>query len=187
MDGILAKAVTSGKLDHVTCHKPVAWRSLDRELVLTYFEWTCAEGHLQVAQWMHNVFNLRIGELRRDNCHTLSLAKSRGHLRMTQWLVNTFNLTLSDIKCCDPYPLYNSCLTGRVDFTQWLIAKYGLSLEDEGGINNAFAEVCVRGHTNMARWLYDVHKPELPSSASSYLIARAHSRSNLGLVQLLCK
>jgi hypothetical protein len=60
-----------------------AWRHIG-------FKSAWAGGHLAIAKWLHETFQLTAGDVCRDNHFACRMAISRGHPAVAHWIMDTF-------------------------------------------------------------------------------------------------
>jgi hypothetical protein len=115
----------------------------------------CAEGLLEIAEWLTNRFNLT-AVARGDN--TLNLLESlreaceNGRLDVAKWLVTTFRITANDLSEFehDNEIFIGACKLGNLGIAQWFAATFHLSVDC---VSTAAYEARAGGHSAVVEWL----------------------------------
>ena len=82
--------------------------------------WACMNGHLAVAQWLTDRFQLTTDDARAQNNGAFRGACGHGHLEMAQWLTDRFQLTAEDARADNNYALRWACWNRHLAVAQWL-------------------------------------------------------------------
>eukprot|EP00039_Didymoeca_costata_P015615 m.268933 g.268933 ORF g.268933 m.268933 type:complete len:456 (-) comp16257_c0_seq2:3816-5183(-) len=113
---------------------------------------SCANGYLEVAQWLTTTFRLTRDEARPSYALTKSCEK--GHLRVAKWLTAAFNLGPDDARSDENCAFRRSCEFGHLAVAQWLTTTFKLGAHDAKAENvYALTKSCENGHLNIAQWL----------------------------------
>lgn len=113
MEVLLYRSARSGDLSQVTKYSAADWHKYKKEAA-EHLLWSCSYGHLQVAQWLHNIFSLTPDEARAHNNDALYWACANGHLNVGRWLHTTFGLTATDARTRHNQILFMACEGGRM-------------------------------------------------------------------------
>ena len=94
--------------------------------------WACRRGHLAVAQWLTERFQLTADDVRVNDNEALRWACRRGHLAVAQWLTERFQLTADDARAEDNWALLWTCHNGHLPVVQWLTERFQLTADEIG-------------------------------------------------------
>jgi hypothetical protein len=116
----------------------------------------CHNGHLAVAQWLVERFDLSAEDARAHGNEALRYACLAGNLNVAQWLAERFHLTAHDVRTHNNFALRTACHSGRLELAQWLAKRFELNVDDARANNNeALRWTCDGGHSDVAQWLAD--------------------------------
>jgi hypothetical protein len=112
----------------------------------------CKHGHLEVAQWLTDRFQLTADDARAYNNEALRVACKHGYLEVAQWLTDWFQLTTADARADDNGALRWSCGNGHLEVAQWLTDRFQLTADDARAWQiEALREACGNGHLEVAQ------------------------------------
>jgi hypothetical protein len=80
----------------------------------------CGGGHLELAQWLVDVFAYDPADVRTNQNCVFRGACARGQLAAAQWLVQRFRLGPEDVNDCEGAALRRACADAHVATVQWL-------------------------------------------------------------------
>jgi hypothetical protein len=128
--------------------------ALARDLGRRSLRAACANGRVEVAQWLACRFSLGADDVRLDRCGALRDACCGGHLKAARWLAATFDLGTSDARAANDRALRRACRGGHLKVAQWLAGAFAFraSRKDTSALP-ALREACAHGHLAVARWL----------------------------------
>ena len=115
--------------------------------------WTCANGHLEVARWLQQTFQLTVTDARAGGNCALRGACEHGHLEVARWLQQTFQLTADDAQACDNYALRWACEFGHLEVVRWLQQTFQLDPYAVQAACNLQWERTSRDRLEVIRWL----------------------------------
>ncbi len=131
----------------------------------------CAHGHLAVAMWLVDRFDLTsihacpprafLVRSRTESTtvslgayYTLQCACWNGHLAVVQWFVDRFYISEDEIRADSNYALRYACYGGHLAVVQWLVSRFDLTADDIRVYNNwALSFACNNGHLTLVKWL----------------------------------
>ena len=107
----------------------------------------CEKGHIKIAEWLTNEFQLTINDVRSNNNYILTLTCWWGRFETAQWLVKKFCFTVDDIRISNDIVLLWVCIGNHKKIAEWLLNDY---YEVETALqlskNSTFS-------SNMRKWL----------------------------------
>jgi hypothetical protein len=133
----------------------------DDKMILSYakkgFSFCCYEGHLQSAKWLYYIGNIQESIRCINEESIFSNICILGHVEIVKWLYSLENPTIQILSTLHyEVIIYNSC---NVDILKWL---YSLDIVDSKIFyDNLFYSSCIRGKTEIAKWLYTVFRSEI--------------------------
>jgi hypothetical protein len=113
--------------------------------------WACAAGHLHVAAWLVEKFDLcnpEDGRVR-DN-EILRTACADGSLDVAMWVVETYQLVEDDARTGGNAPLRHACASGDAALVEFLLGTFRMCRQDvveADGVAHAY----LAGHAGLAR------------------------------------
>jgi hypothetical protein len=90
---------------------------------LAFFQLACEHGSLDIAKWLHTIFELTTEDIRASNNLALSLASGNGHFLVVNWLRTTFALTDEDASSVGTLTLCRGTVNYCVNLGKKFIAK----------------------------------------------------------------
>jgi hypothetical protein len=123
------------------------------------FSSSCAEGHIDVAQWLaRHTFDLRLSfkavKAGATELEALRASCTNGHLAVAKWLTSAFRVTDADARSLKNAALRGSCANGHLAVAKWLVRTFGLTDDDiHTNGNEALRVSCKNGHLAVAQWL----------------------------------
>ena len=130
--------------------------TIESNKYVIYFSRCCEHGHLAVAQWLVERFELTAEDVKSKDNWVLRMSCSCGHLEVAQWLAVHFNLTARDARSYNNHALHMSCSHGHLEVAQWLTKTFGLTAEDaRSNRNYALWKSCEHGHIAVVQWLVE--------------------------------
>lgn len=143
------------------------------------FEECCFMGHLSVAQWLYDNYDIDI--YNNDNAAFDSCIAS-GHLPVLQWL---YGLGVYDIHMYADEAFRSSCRHGHLDMAKWI---YSLGKVDIHPFEEeVFRLSCANGHLHTAQWLYhlDETRPINIHARDDYAFCKSCANGHLSVAQWL--
>lgn len=99
--------------------------------------YTCYYGHLHVAQWLVEHFNLNIDDIRSNDNFILRKICDNGHIDILKWVIENFDITINDLRTNNNYALRWSFINGHFDIVDYLFSKFNFKDSDCTPINYA--------------------------------------------------
>jgi len=90
----------------------------------------CEYGHLAVAQWLVERFQLTAADARTCNNEALRGACENGHLAVARWLTERFQLTADDARAINNHALRWARCLGHSDVVHWLKTEFDITQEE---------------------------------------------------------
>lgn len=153
MMDILLEAAKTGILTEVQKYDKAEWRG-HRQQAIKFITEICLNGHLNVAMWLQETFDLTCAEARMGCNNALQCACSNGHLHVARWLHQTFSLNAEDAKMVNNLALRWACRGGHLSTAQWLQKTFGMTAENIGPVRNYLLQwPRENGHHHVVQWL----------------------------------
>ena len=86
------------------------------------FQWACANGHLDIAKWMCQVFSINVSA---DDKFAFTYACASGHLKIAKWLVNKHSI---NIHANNESAFAQACANARANVVTWFEQELGSSM-----------------------------------------------------------
>lgn len=123
------------------------------------FEMACAEGHLELAQWLWSLEEVQ-GLHEGSKYQAFRWACMGGQLVLAQWLLSQFGPEIRrrflGAQFSEPFKM--ACRFGHLAVAQWLW-DVGDDIGQRvcwGGLIYGFKAACSEGHMDTAQWLWDL-------------------------------
>lgn len=148
----------------------------------------CENGHLDIAKYLHEVFNYTSENVRSDQNRALHKACINGHLPVVQWLVENFGLGVGDMSDNNCYGMIGACKNNHIKMVEWLYNNFK-QLFDTLDNNRAslLQHACVNGHLHLAKMLYANIDVVLNEEYIHSLLLFSSVSGNVELVQWVCR
>ena len=98
-----------------------------RDTMLQIFKWCCGDGHLEVAKWIHQTFQISGREALVDYNYAFKVSCENGHLEVAQWLHQTFQITREEGLVYNNFAFRWSCQEGYLRVARFV---YTITRED---------------------------------------------------------
>jgi len=117
----------------------------------------CLNGHLEVAKWLVNNFELTVVDAKSENNQAFRWTCRSGHLEVAKWLVDTFDLTITDAKSDDNHAFRCACFNGHFKVMKWLVDTFEITITDIRSCRNthAFCYACNFQHLEFLQFLIE--------------------------------
>ena len=123
-----------------------------KEDMVNAFQAACRNGHLLLAQWMAEAYDLDKDEAMAGGCLGLGLACKHGHLHVAQWLTAKFDLGKAHAAAGGHAAKRGSCANGHLEVVQWLSEQFKFTVQDIRIHDaEAFRNCCKNGHLATAK------------------------------------
>ena len=96
-----------------------------------YFQWACMYGHLDIAKWIHNKFNITEEEVKAENNWAFRFACMYGHLDVAKWLHKTFHVTDQEARMVNNFAFKWACWRKHYRVIRWMKETFDLELTPE--------------------------------------------------------
>lgn len=168
MNYLLGAAARNGDLSALAQYSAQSWQPYRKEAVHCLLH-ACDNGHLAVAQFIHNLFKFTRKEAKSDSNFAFRWACASGHLLIAQWLHATFEITRDELKMKSTHAFYGACRNNKLAIIQWLYRTFHLTADDVHTLNNyPFRVAYACGHTHIIQWLCITYKFPLPTNYAKW-------------------
>jgi hypothetical protein len=127
---------------------------LSKESKNSLFLSSCANRHLEVAQWLWSISNEMI-DIHADSEYAFRWSCENGYLEVAQWLWSISN-EIIDIHAEDEWAFRWSCQQGYLEIAQWLWSISNRTIDIYAKNEWAFRMSCINGHLEVAQWLRSI-------------------------------
>ena len=143
------------------------------------FQWSCRNGHLEVAKWLVETFDDI--DVHVDDEYVFRWSCYNGQLEVVKWLIETFDDINVHIKNDDAFRW--SCKNDQLEVVKWLIETFD-DINIHVWDDYAFEWSCTRGHLGVSKWLIAI-TGDIRQNDDNYLKI-ANNTKLYNLVEYIC-
>ena len=146
----------------------------------------CAKGHISVAYYLHDKYNISATEPNRNNVTPVFTATNSGHLGMVKFLINDLKCNPKMLNDSGDSLLHHACYKNHLEIAQYLVEKHDLNPDTVNkSKSTSLHSACSGGSLPVVQYLVEkAHsKLEVFDSAGSTPLHNACRNGHCDIVQ----
>lgn len=143
------------------------------------FVQVCAQGHLELVQWLHSTLKLPADCWSHRDFYAFRATCGQGHLEVVRWLHAVYDISETNARVRNNEAFRFACENGHLETAQWLTETFRLTTPDARASHDyAMRWSCNNGHLHIAKWLYANFKFTGEQDDGHSLSWRCRSKTN---------